>query len=238
MEKKLLGIVLAFFAVPLVSALDGGPIDNEWVKFGIIFALLFVAMYTFFNNRMDNPVVSGVIAGGLSALITIPILKRGLLDAFLEPWIVDWVIVIALGIGLLFLFYKFGLKTKPDGTKGLSFTRFIIFLIILALITPIIKDVLPETWLFGPFGTFIDWVDGLSWWAVVLIAGGLIVVWIWRWWRVGRGHYRAGKRKMAGEIVSKQGGWLASRRMRKAERAARRAQQVKVTHGRTIPPYG
>ena len=95
----LIGLVL----IPLISAYTwgyGNPIDyleNEWVKFIIIFVVLFACVYTFFKNRTQNNKGVSAIAGiGISLILSMAVVKRGYLDRFLNENIVDWVLIIAL----------------------------------------------------------------------------------------------------------------------------------------------
>jgi len=193
-EKK--GLVTAIgsliLLIPLISAFDfyGSPMDylnNEWVKFAIIFALLFFGIYTFFNNRMNNPVTATIVGGGLSLLITIPIMRRGILDDFLQPEIVDWIVIIALLIGLIFLFYKFGLRKDETGRRRFSLVRLIIFVILLLILASIIEDMLPDTLRYGVIGDVIEWIKGLTLGALIigLIILGIILFVLWKVGKVG-----------------------------------------------------
>src|SRR3989338_2730989 len=183
-------------------------------KFGIIFLLLFTAIYSFLNRKMQNPPVSAIISAGLSALITIPILQRGLIEPFLSPDIVDWVVIIALGITLIFLFYKFSMRTDDYGRRRFSLMRLIIFLGVLIFIIYLIGDMIPDTITFGPVGEIIDWIKSLSWWAIWIA----VIVAIIGWWLAGHRErrsfsrrYRAEKRILGGG-GSSGGGWFGRKK--------------------------
>jgi len=178
-------IILALFIIPLISALSyySNPLDylnNEWTKFGIIFVLLFAAMYSFFNKRMQSPGVSAIIAAGLSALISIPIMQRGLIDNFLSPDIVDWAVIIAFGIMFIFLFYKFGMRVDDYGRRRFSIMRLLVFLGLLVILLYIAGDKLPDTIMFGPVGEWIDIIKSLSWWVIVIALAIILSPYIWK----------------------------------------------------------
>jgi len=104
-------IVLAI--LPLVSAYDFGgwgyynsPLDylqNEWVIFGIIFLIFFAIIFYTVNKAFQNFAVSGVIALGLSLLISMVMAQRGLLYGYLGEEIGSWILIIAVLIGVAFL---------------------------------------------------------------------------------------------------------------------------------------
>ena len=201
MKRGLLfSIILALLIMPLISALGyySNPLDylnNEWVKFGIIFALLFASIYFFLNRRMQNPGVAGIIAGGLSALISIPIMQRGLIDSLFGPNIVDWIIIVSLGIMFIFIFYKFGMRTDDYGRRRFSFWRFIFFLVILTIIIYLIGEYIPNTIMFGPIGDWIDIIKGLGVSTIVIIGVVLIAIWLIKWFWGGHTERRTYSRR-------------------------------------------
>ncbi len=196
--------------IPLVSAASDFPLnllDNEWSKLAIVFIVLFASIYYFLNNRMDNAPVSGIIAVGLSLLITIPIMKRELLDPLLDPGIVDWVILIASILGVIFIFYRFVLAKKPGEiiSLGRYAFRFFIFLILLLVLIYLIGEFLPEDIMYGPIGDAIDWIRGLSFTAIAIAIAGFIAFWLISRWLRNRAYYREGREKKSGELRAERG---------------------------------
>lgn len=211
---ELLSLIIALAVIPLTSALFdyGLPQDilnNEWTKFAIIFILLFASIYHFFNRRMQNPPVSVIIAACLSALITIPILQRGLIDPFLSPDIVDWTVIIAFGVMFIFFFYKFGMRTDDYGRKRFSIVGLIIFLAILIFIIYLIGDLLPDQITYGPVGDSLEWIRGLSWTLIVIVIGILIAGWWWGRHREKRGYLWKGRYEERGK---QGGGWFGRKK--------------------------
>ncbi len=178
-------LIASLLTIPLISAFSWrytaplNLLENEWAKFGIVFLLLFAGIYTFSNNRMQNPPVSAIVAAGFSLLISIPIMKRGLIEPFLSPGIIDWLVIIAIIIGLALLFYKFGMTKNEYGRRKFSLWKFIILLIILLFLIPFFKDYLPQTWLYGPFGDFLDRIQGLGWIALIIAIILIIITFFW-----------------------------------------------------------
>ncbi|MDD5192148.1 MAG: hypothetical protein PHH54_00775 [Candidatus Nanoarchaeia archaeon] len=208
--------VLALLVIPLTSALSylNSPVElfnSEWSKFTIIVVLLFVSIYSFLNRRMQNPAVSTIISLCVSILITLPIMQRGLIDPFLDPFFgpggVDWIVIAAVLIAFFFLFYKFGMSTNEYGVKRFSLLRLIVFLFLLIILAYIAGDLLPETVIYGPVGDSIDWIKSLGGWTITIaIIIFIIIVW-WGWKREKMGYgwrYRAQRRSFGGGG----GGWF------------------------------
>lgn len=209
-KPRFLGLlfsIIALAVMPLISAYSS-PLDylnDEWVKFGIIFILLFASIYSFLNRRMQNTPVSTIISLGLSAFISIPIMQRGLIDPLLSPGIVDWTVIIAFGIMFIFFFYKFGMRTDDYGRKRFSILGLIIFLAILIFMVYLIGDYLPDSITYGPVGDTLDWIKSLSWTLIVIVIGILVIGWWWGRHKEKRGHLWKGRFEERGK---QGGGWL------------------------------
>jgi len=205
-----IAIISLILILPLVSAASDFPLnllDNEWSKLGIVFIVLFASIYYFLNNRMNNAPVSGIIAAGISLLITIPIMKRELLDPLLDPGIVDWIILLALGIGVIFIFYRFVLAKKPGEIitlKRYAF-RFFTFLILLIILVYILGEFLPETIKYGPIGDIIDQIRGLSFSIIIIAIVAFIALWFILRRLEERRYYREGRAKKSGEMRAERG---------------------------------
>ncbi len=118
----MLGLVILLVVLPMVLAYNGyswgyyqSPLqylDNEWVMFSVLMLVFFGIIFYTINKAFNNNVVSGVIALSLSLLITITILRRGLLYGYagddLGSWIMVAVVFIALGFLIKFSFEAFG----------------------------------------------------------------------------------------------------------------------------------
>jgi hypothetical protein len=105
-------IVLSLTAI--VSAQFGGGIggyynspldylDNEWVRFAIIFAIFFAIIFYTVNKSFNNTPAASVIALGLSLLISITMGRRGLLYGYVGEDIGSWLLIIAALIGIGFI---------------------------------------------------------------------------------------------------------------------------------------
>jgi len=125
MKKGVIGILFAFGLLVLPTILAqyysgswgyyNSPLqylDNEWVMFSIIMLVFFAIIFYTINKAFDNKVVSGVIAGSLGLLISITVLRRGLLYGYagddLGSWIMVAVIIIAIGFLIKFAYEAFG----------------------------------------------------------------------------------------------------------------------------------
>jgi len=212
MRCKLSLLFSILLVIPLISAFNGysNPldyIDNEWTKFAIIFILLFAAIYTFVNNRMQNTPVAAVVGAGLSLLISIPIMKRDLLEPFLNEGIIDWVVIIALLIGLLFIFYWMSFRREGPGIRRFSWPRFIVFLLFLAILSVYIRDLIPEQLMIGPVESFIEFIEGIGFWIWVVFAGFIIwLIWTFiRRFRGGGGKNRAPRNWSVGGFSFRKG---------------------------------
>ena len=78
-------------------------LENEWTMFTIVFLLFFAIIYFTVNKGFKNNVVSAVIAGALSLLITMTILRRGLLYGYAGDELGSWMLVIVALVGFGFL---------------------------------------------------------------------------------------------------------------------------------------
>jgi len=214
----LLSSIIVLAILPLISAYNyGSPAELftwEWAKFGIVLGLLFIAIFSFFNRRMQNPPVSAIAALGLSALISVPIMRRGLIDPFFNPEIIDWIAVIAIGIALIFLFYKFGMRIDDYGRKRFSLGRFFIFLVVVLVLVYFIADYLPENIMYGPIGDWIDIIRGLGTTTIVIIGLILIGLWLWGRHRERRSYKWEGYYKAQGADRAKRG-WFGFGRGKK-----------------------
>tara|TARA_Y100000310_G_C20636446_1_gene791421 strand:+ start:939 stop:1895 length:957 start_codon:yes stop_codon:yes gene_type:complete len=158
--KSTLITLTTLILIPLVSAFDYPDIfDNEWVRFGIIFAILFGLLYSFLITKFnDSSAPTTIVSAGLSILLTMAIAKRDLLDMFLEEGIVDWIVIGAIIIlTLVLIIYLW--KKLPGGKAKLGIILGLLF--VLGLIPYFLKDYLPESLLYGPLGNFIEIVQEL-----------------------------------------------------------------------------
>lgn len=162
--------------IPLISAFSFNDAldsfqNNEWVKFGIIFIVLLFAIFNFLNNKMDSPAVSMIIGIGISLILTIPLMQRRILDNFFQESIVDWIFIIALLIGIFFIF---NWLYKKLNWKGLIVGLFILTAIPLFIN---LDEILPDSILYSPIGEFLEALKGFS---NIIFIGliGLGVIWL------------------------------------------------------------
>ena len=203
MKRGLIGILTSLVLIPLVSAANWGDwgspqyyLDNEWVKFAIVFTLLFLAIYTFLKNKTDNVATSAIAGGGISLLLIIPIMRRGILDAFLGDSVVDWILIIAIIIIIFFIGYKFGTKMDDYGHRKFSIKRFFWVLVILIIGITYLAEYLPEQL---QQGIFMDYLEITETWigiAVVVLLAFFLISWI----------VRIRKRKRGNRRIRNQGG--------------------------------
>jgi hypothetical protein len=100
---------LVFLITPLISAYSwgyyGSPLDyfeNEWFLFFVLFLIFFATIFYTLEKSFKNRPVAGVIALGLSLLITLALTRKGLLIGY-SNGLDMWVLLIAVLIGLGFL---------------------------------------------------------------------------------------------------------------------------------------
>jgi len=118
--KTLIPLVSLFF-INLISAYSNwgyysSPLDyldNEWVRFGTIFLVLFALIFFAISKSMkDNTAVAAIISLGITLLITVSISQQGLLYTYagdrLGSWITLAAILVALGFFIKIGFENFG----------------------------------------------------------------------------------------------------------------------------------
>jgi hypothetical protein len=152
-KRKLLNflvIFLIFIITPFASAYGfeyySSPaylLDNEWVLFIILFLMFFAMIYYTVNKSFKNNVISGVIALGLSLLISLAIAKKGLLVGY-GYGLDSWVLLIAILIGFAFLI-RF--SSNSFGKIG-AIAAVIVIWMIIKFVDP--YNFLPETLLSNP----------------------------------------------------------------------------------------
>ena len=219
-SKSILPILIALIIIPLVSA--NAAIDffqNDWIQFAITFIILFGILYYFFHPKFNyNAAPTAIISIGISLLLTISITKRGILEAILDPKLVDWIVTGAIIIALIALVYW---AWKKFELKGL-----LLLIISLGIITYLLEDYLPESLLYGPVGTIIEWVQGLSefiFWTIIIILFILLVWGIYRW-KTGSGAEKQKYHETWGEAKAKRK--IAMQRLKRRRRSQQRRQQT------------
>lgn len=114
-------LVLTPFALAIFDSGLGGfgyynsPLfffDNEWVMFGIYFLIFFAVIFYTVNRSFKDTKIAGVIALGLSLLISITLAQRGWLYSYMGTELGGWILVItvliAFGFLLRFSYESFG----------------------------------------------------------------------------------------------------------------------------------
>jgi hypothetical protein len=86
--------------------------ENEWVMFGIYFIVFFAVIFYTVNRSFKDSKIAGVIAFGLSSLISVTLAQRGWLYNYMGGEIGSWILVvtvlIAFGFLLKFSYESFG----------------------------------------------------------------------------------------------------------------------------------
>ncbi len=179
MKKTLTIIILTTILVlPLISAQWGGgyyssPIEyleNEWVMFGILFILFFAVIFYTLNKAFKDNVVAGIIALGLSLLISLAIAQRGLIASYgLGDSLSSWILLAAalIGIGFLIRF-----AAESFGWVG-TVTTLIILWLLIRFIEP--SQILPDMLLNSRFYNFYDSFLRSGWGLVILGIIGFIL---------------------------------------------------------------
>ena len=194
LSMLLLLSIIVLTVLPFISAysfgLGGSPFeyfDNEWVIFSTVVIALFACLYSFFKGKMQNSGSAVILSLGLSILISIPIMKRGIFDAFLDEKLVDLLILIALIAFLVILFLKFSYKKDFYGRKKFSLWRFFFFLLISAFMLSLIKDLLPDMITNSVVGNIINSMENLGWNLVIVIIICFVGYWGFKWFSGRRG---------------------------------------------------
>lgn len=159
--KFVLGL-LTILALPVISAYWGGGgssgyydsplayLDNEWIRFGIIFLLLFAVIYYAVSKTFKNNTIALVVAGGVSLLISISMGQRGLLYSYAGDSIGNLAIMVGF---LIAIFALFRVLIGNFGAPG-GITLGIISTLILGSIIDL-GDILPGG--FAPLEIILDW---------------------------------------------------------------------------------
>lgn len=236
MRSKLGLAIMSLFVIPLISAASWGgsgtPFDyfnNEWIKFTAVLVVLFALISYFVKKKTDNTPFSIIFGLGVALLLTIALTKRGILDAFLEETIVDWILIIAILAIIFFLFYRIAFKENMYGERRFSLIGFIALLIAIAAIPLLVnfENILPESIMYGPFGDFIELLKGAS--DIIFIGLALVIFYL-----ILRRVFRGGRRVARGVIGA--GRWMGRRRQRRVERnqgGYRSARQAHIDARRT-----
>lgn len=173
-SKINLKIILGFLillALPIISAYSWSNwgsgyyadsplayLDNEWVRFAILFSLLFAVIYFAVHKTFKNSTISGVVSVGVALLISISLGQRGLLYSYTGDVIGDTAIIIGLLIAGLALVKV--IMSNFRGFKGIVLS-IISILIILSFVD--IDTLLPGSYAYSPFGNFLgNLIDFIS----------------------------------------------------------------------------
>ena len=186
-QKTLFGTILGILMIGVVSAYNGfdygyydSPWDllgGEWATFGTIFIISWVIFY-FAGRRTyetyedrQNKFLLTILSAGLALLVSITITKRAMMYGFAGEGIGD-ILTIIFGVILILALFK--VLFKWFGKFGL--------VVALAITTIIFTYtdfymILPESMMYGPVGTFIYWIRGISWFGLgALILFGIAIV--------------------------------------------------------------
>ena len=191
MNKKiyLIGAILSLISliliIPMISAYNGyggygygsSPLDyfdNQWVRFGIIFFLLFALIFFAVNKTFKNNAIAGIVAVGVSLLISLAVAQKGLLYSYTGDAIGNIAILVGILISIFALFNvliaNFG---APTG-------------VIVGIITTLIfgsfvdlNELLPYGILSGPLGNIFEILNNIlgAFIGPVIIIGGFVLFW-------------------------------------------------------------
>jgi len=182
MQKKFLIVILSIisvlFLMPIISAYSytgfgdfgfyGSPLDffeNEWIMFVIIVAVFFATIFYTLYKAFKNKGVAAIISMGLSILISVAIMERGLIESYGGGEISSWALFLAAAIGIAFLI-KFA--SESFGKIGVVVTVSLIWLVLHNFYP---EQLLPE---------LLTNVSAFMWfweWFIIAIFPGL-VLWI------------------------------------------------------------
>ncbi len=144
MQKKtstiIIAIISTLFLIPIISAYGysgfgnfgyyGSPLDlfqNEWIMFALIVAVFFATIFYTLYKAFKNKGVAAVISVGLSVLISVAIMERGLIESYGGGEISSWTLFLAGAIGIAFL-VKFA--SESFGKIGAVITVILIWLVL------------------------------------------------------------------------------------------------------------
>ena len=189
MQKKFLiiitSIISALFLMQIISAYGysgfgnfgyyGSPLDlfqNEWIMFAIIVSVFFASIFYTLYKAFKNKGIAAVISIGLSILISVAIMERGLIEAYGGVEISSWALFLAGAIGIAFL-VKFA--SESFGKIGAMITIFLIWLVLHNFYP---EQLLPELLTNIPaFMIFWEWFiiaifPGLILWIILALSFG------------------------------------------------------------------
>ena len=148
-------------------------LDNEWVRFTILFLLLFAVIYFAVNKTFKNNMISMIVAVGLSLLISIALGQKGLLYSYAGDALGDLAIVFGFLIALFAVFKVLMENFEPGKGFAIGLVSTIILMSFVDLNT-----ILPSRYYYGsPLGNLLDNLTSfLSGFAPVLIPIGIVIV--------------------------------------------------------------
>jgi len=184
-SKRALAIISALFLIPVISAYGysgfgnfgyyGSPLDlfqNEWIMFAIIASIFFAAIFYTLFKAFKNKGIAAIISIGLSLLISVAVMERGLIESYGGGEISSWALFLAAAIGIAFL-VKFA--SESFGKFGAVVTIFLIWLVLHNFYP---EQLLPELLTNIPaFMRFWEWFiiaifPGLVLWIILAISFG------------------------------------------------------------------
>ena len=138
MKKSVLFLIGFILMINFVSAYNqywGGYnspmdiLDNEWVRFLIVFSIFFATIHFAISKTLKNNVTAGIVALGISLLISMEVYRRGLLStySFGSSGLGFWLLVVAGLVVLAFVFKIAYANLKMKGVAGLLAAFWVFF---------------------------------------------------------------------------------------------------------------
>jgi membrane protease YdiL (CAAX protease family) len=153
--------------------------------FTIVLAILFLCIYGLIGKKMGNRPVAMVLSLAFSLLIAVPITKRGLLESLFDESVVDILLIIGIIIFIMLFIIRFCTYLNYEGRRKVAWFRVVLFLLVLVVLAPFLKNSLPDSLYYGTFGDFMGKIESLGWAAIIIIIAIVFIAWLIRrmWWR-------------------------------------------------------
>ena len=188
----LLGLI-SIISINFVSAYNGYSslsdyLDNEWVVFTLIFLLLFTVIYFSVYKTTQNQAVSGIIGAALGLLISVSVLKKGMISGFFGDTLTNMMgfigIIIAIFITFSLFIYYMGFLWGFFGGL-ITITGFLVFVNF--------EQFNPSGFNVSPVSTFLFLLEDLGSLAgTILIVSGIVLLFWKHKTRVRQGMRYAG----------------------------------------------
>lgn len=180
-------ICLTLMIIPFISAYSnfgwryymspGDLLNNEWLRFAIILIIMFAIVFFAVQKTFKNTAVAGVIAIGVSLLISVAMAQQGLLYSYAGDTLGSIAILVGVAAAI---FALIKVLTENFGVMWGTITGVVTSLIILSVAS--IDEIVPSNILYGSLGDvvfgLIDFIKENL--VFVIIVAGLLIFFVYR----------------------------------------------------------